>query len=153
MQKSYMTIVATSVALITGCTPGSRDHGVGGTPLGPSTAPAVLELPTEASSTDASELELNAFGGVETQAVKSVGCAGVESARWGGKYSCKGALYVTARNTCNRKIAIEICIEKWVGGGRRKMDCGLSSVGAGRTLQYWTCDATGRYTIRAREPW
>jgi hypothetical protein len=84
--------------------------------------------------------------------VKSVGCAGVESARWGGKYSCKGALYVTARNTCNRKIAIEICIEKWVGGGRRKMDCGLSNVGAGRTLQYWTCDATGRYTMRAREP-
>ena len=66
---------------------------------------------------------------------------------------CKGALYVTARNMCNRKIAIEICIEKWVGGGWRKMDCGLSNVGAARTMPYWTCDATGNDTIRAREPW
>ena len=72
--------------------------------------------------------------------------------KWGGR-SCPGFLIVKARNMCARKIAIEIRVEKWMSRGRRKYDCGLDNVGAARTLSYWTCDATGRYYVRAREPW
>lgn len=160
--KSYMTIVAAGMAIVTGCTQGPYDDGESAMPLGRNTALGVVESAARASSNDAPVLDLSALADAETEGVeteafepegaRSVGCAGVESARWGGRYSCKGALYVTARNTCNRRVGIEICVEKWVGAGRRKMDCGLMNVGAGRTWQNWTCDATGNYTIRAREP-
>src|SRR5262245_42646796 len=149
---SYMTIVAASVAVITGCTQGAPENGDSAMLLGPSTALAAVE--STAASNDAPGLELSALSdgategletddceteALETRSIGNGGCAGVESARWGGRYSCKGALYVKARNTCNRRVGIEICIEKWVGA-RRKMDCGLMNVGAGRTWQNWTCD-------------
>src|SRR6185295_14055128 len=114
--KSYMTIVAAGMAIITGCTQGPHDNGDSAMPLGPSTALAGVEstaanaTPTldlsaladaETESVDTAGVDTEAFG---TDAIRSVGCAGVESARWGGRYSCKGALYVTARNVCGRRV-------------------------------------------------
>lgn len=153
MKIHFVAIAAACALTATACARGTPQNDTTGpaNPLAPGATlavePAEASLPDKAVPADAGT------DGMERDTQANQGCAGVESAKWGGRYSCPGFLIVKARNLCARKIAIEICVEKWWVANSRKMDCGLGNVGAARTLSYWTCDATGRYTIRAREPW
>jgi hypothetical protein len=81
------------------------------------------------------------------------GCAGIESAKRGSKYSCDGYLTVKAKNMCNRKMQIKICIEVMQKNGRRFYDCGSANVKAGGTTTNSSCNATGKYYTEALEPY
>ena len=87
-------------------------------------------------------------GGSDDQCTNLNSCLSLVETNRGNHCGDHDSLDITIQNNCRQDVLTQICLQRADG----TWSCGMDTVSAGDTMDFWTCASTGSYQYTGRSP-